>query len=352
MVLLVAEHDANAGNNHLQHLVKYYFADGNYTEKQEILKVPSTKDGGKSDYIRFDIGDNSVFKNHYVVTGIGNIIDAANGKILSETKDRFVKFSGDSIVFYTNNVFKGKYYSVFNTKTEAYAEVKSVSFKAIPGQDVEVNTATLPFQIWMYDINGKRSTLVDDAGYGEYRLTSDKRLDPLVPMYWLDNNNMIYASFSVQKNMVAIYKVNTGKVIEKIGETESLSPSSTGSSFFRDPEGNIIFSAYGSSYYSVDVKKKKVQKLQWLSLGNGFTVEAQENPQYGRAIRYNGSDAGKYFCNVTGAKTTNGFLAIQYDIVIKGQRYTQGVVVWSAAAKKWFELDNTEVAGIVGWVEE
>ena len=137
MSLLIAEFDANASSNKLQHLVKYIFAEGNFVTKEKILSVPMQQEGVKGSFVRFDLGENKIYRNRYVVTGIGNIIDIKNKKLLLTEKHQFVQFKGDSVVFYTNDIFKGKYYSVYNLKTEMYSRVNDLLYNPILGKDIE-----------------------------------------------------------------------------------------------------------------------------------------------------------------------------------------------------------------------
>ena len=95
MSLLIAEFDANASSNKLQHLVKYIFAEGNFVTKEKILSVPMQQEGVKGSFVRFDLGENKIYRNRYVVTGIGNIIDIKNKKLLLTEKHQFVQFKGD-----------------------------------------------------------------------------------------------------------------------------------------------------------------------------------------------------------------------------------------------------------------
>ena len=87
-------------------------------------------------------------------------------------------------------------------------------------------------------------------------------------------------------------------------------------------------------------------------IGNNFFVEADENPKYGRAIKYETAEAGKKWCRLDNAKTTAGYAALQSDIVMGPDRYPQGVAVWNAFTKKWTILDVSSLSDIIGWVEE
>src|SRR5687768_4497957 len=110
--LLIAVHDAQASSTKTQHLYAYHFAAGAYVNNEKVVSVKIQKEGEKGpvSYVRFDLGTNQLYRNRYVVTGIWNIVDVKNKKVLLDEKDPFVKFSGDSVVYYINDIFRGKFY--------------------------------------------------------------------------------------------------------------------------------------------------------------------------------------------------------------------------------------------------
>src|ERR1700741_404213 len=120
-----------------QDIYRYNFENGEYKGKEKIMSVVGRENN--KDLNRFDMEGGFVFKNRWLISGTGNIIDLREKKIVSSDRSAFIRASGDSIVFYTNDIFKGKYYSVFNAKTGKCEEVKSVAFKGIVGQDVDVD---------------------------------------------------------------------------------------------------------------------------------------------------------------------------------------------------------------------
>lgn len=343
--LLVAE--STPGKKNIQELYQYTFVDGNFAGRAKIVSVPTIKEGGGGSYVRFDIGTNRIYRNRYVITGIGNIIDIEGGKVLLEEKDQFVKFSGDSIIFYTDDIFKGKYYSFFDLKTSTYSKIENPAYKPNPGRDIEVDYSSKIYKIWYYPPSAQKVLLVKDAGYGEE--FGDKRAT--VPVIWIDNGSFIYASYSAGKDVATVFKVNMDKTTEEIGSIAAIPHSDFNSYFYKDPEGNIHF-ACAKGVFEVDMKKKKISQLKTESLGNGFTVETEENPQQGRTIQYNGSEIGKYFFNYRGCKTHKGHIALNYDIVVQKERYPQGVTTWSEATGKWREIGGGDVVAIVGWIEE
>lgn len=349
--LLVAEYDDNAATNNLQHLVNYVFVDGAMVSKETLISLPTKKSGVTGNYVRFDLGKNRIYRNRYVVTGIGNVIDIKTKKLLVYERGDFVKFSGDSIIFHTNDIFKGKYYSVLDLKTEKFGKVENPNFNPLPRPDIEVDETTKPFSISAYYVTGKQDILVKDAGYGEAQPLLGDDVKRRFPIFWLDNTSFLYANFSKIQQSASIYQVNINHTIEKIGDITEI-PATAESTFFElSSDGEIVYSC-GKGKFSVDLKKKTVSKLVYQPIGNNFFIESDENPKYGRTIMYEIDVAGKKWCRVDNAKTTSGYAAFQNEIVMGEDRFTQGVAVWNTTTKKWTNLSVTSLSDIVGWVEE
>lgn len=349
--LLVAEYDDNAATNNLQHLVNYVFVDGAMVSKETLISLPTKKSGVTGNYVRFDLGKNRIYRNRYVVTGIGNVIDIKTKKLLVYERGDFVAFRGDSIVFRTNDIFKGKYFSVLDLRTEKFGKVENPNYNPIQRPDIEVDETTKPFSISAYYVTGKQDILVKDAGYGEAQPLLGDDVKRKFPIFWLDNNSFLYANFSKNQQSASIYKVNIDHTIEKLGEITEI-PATAESTFFEfSSDGGVVYSC-GKGRFDVDLKKKTVTKLLFQPIGNSFFIESDENPKYGRTIMYEIDVAGKKWCRLDNAKTVSGYAAVQSEVVMGEDRYPQGVAIWNTTTKKWTTLDITNLSDIVGWVEE
>jgi len=319
------------------------------------VSVKTQKEGDKTpvSHVRFDLGTNHLYRNRYVVTGIGNIIDVKNKKVLLDEKDQFVKFAGDSVVYYVNDIFRGKFYKIYNLKTESYTEVKDLLFKADNTKDVEVDYTSRLLKIYLYPPNASKITLVSDAGYGEDITQVTEKKSYRLPLYWIDNSNFLYPNYTQKQNFCTIYKVNAdSKSAEALGTIDAIPSMKTFSAFYRDSEGNIIYSC-GKGNFAIDVKKKKVSPQPFELIGNGFSVSADEDAKSGRTIRYNNEEIGKYYCDIRQIKTGPSIIALGYDMIVNGERYAQGIVYWEASAKKWKEIPVlNDVASIVGFIEQ
>ena len=114
--LIVVHYDPASKGEFKQLVYSYRFLNGHYIGREELMSFKGRVMEGKKekDYIRTDLGTNILYKNRYLITGIGNIIDLKEKKILFDQKANLVRCSNDSAIYYTNDAFKGKYYSVYN----------------------------------------------------------------------------------------------------------------------------------------------------------------------------------------------------------------------------------------------
>ncbi|HET6989962.1 MAG TPA: hypothetical protein VFJ43_01505 [Bacteroidia bacterium] len=349
--LILAVYDSQAAQNHIVHIRKVSFTNGNESGIENVMDVVTQGSGDRVPKIRFDLGPNQVYRNRWIITSYGNVIDLQQKKILVDTHDQFVKVSGDSIVFFTNDIIRGKFYSVLDLKTGNYAQVKDVLFKAIAGKDVEPDCSAKNYKIYFYPPSAPKVELVRDAGYGE-----DISLIPgarsQCPLFWIDNDNFIYPNYSVAHDYVSINKVCVStKEQTKIGEIDHLPENHELSRFYKDIDGEIIYSC-ARGQFKIEPAKNKVTELEFLSAGNGFSVSVNEVDKKGRQIRSGDQVVGTYFCFPELAATTPGFIAFPYEIALGDEHYLQGAAVYSASSKQWKTIGDSDLSAVIGWIEE
>jgi hypothetical protein len=344
--LIVTQYQLNNTKALMQDIYSYNFENGEFKGKEKILTVTG-KDNAK-DLIRADVEGSFIFKNHWLITGIGNIIDLQTKQVVSGDKATFIKESGDSLIFYTNDIFKGKFYSVLDAKTGKYAEVKSAKFKAIVAQDIEVDYETSNRSIWLYPVNKDKFLLVSDAGFGEEIINSKKKSE--IPIYWIDKDNFLFPYYNVSKNEATIFKVNVNKTQTKIGVIKDVPKSHLNSYFAKDGDGNIEY-VCGKGKFYVDIKKLSITEVLFEHEGHGYDVE-WKTQSYGHAIKYNKTDIGKYQCEMKNIRTCKYAIAVDNKMKIGEEVYPQGIAVWNNITKKWKSIDADEVAAIAGWIVE
>ncbi len=321
--LIVIHVDPNGKGEFKQKIYNYHFLNGSYVGRDELLTVSGKKDG--KDYIRTDMGMNLLYKDRYMITGIGNIIDLKEKKILWDGRANLVRLSNDSAVYYTNDAFKGKYYSVYSFITHQYGEVKSLVFKAKLGQDVEFDKTTPPFKLFLYPSNKQKIELVKDAGFGQQGTKEGRVPDPA--MWWIDNSNFVYAHFNKENTELSFNKVNVeAKSSTPLGKV-AIKPESAIASILKLDNKLTIYN-FGSKQILVDVAAGTVTDLIYSVPSNGFAYEVKNNP-YGHIIKLNDKDVGKAQFQTKNFKTEKNIAAVVKEIVMGTESYQQGLGVWN-----------------------
>jgi len=344
---LIAVHvDVAAKNEFKQLIYCYHFINGAYTGREELMSVPGKKDG--KDYIRTDIGNNILYNDRYLITGIGNILDLKEKKILWDGRANLVRVSNDSAIYYTNDAFKGKYYSVYNFKTKTYGEVKNLVFKAKLGQDVEFDKTTPPFKIHFYPQNKPKVELVKDAGFGQKGTKESRGPDPI--MWWLDNNNFVYANFNTDNSEVTFIKVSVDSKASKVIGKAAIKPDPTPASLVKIDATKAIM-VLGSKQLLIDVAAGTVTDLLFSNPSNGFSYEVKKN-SYGHIVRLNDKDVGKFHFESKNFKTNKNISAMVKELVMGEDRYQQGMGVWNATKNAWQNVDTEDILALIGFINE
>lgn len=330
-----------------QKIYSYHFLNGHFTGREELLTV-NGKQAGK-DYIRTDLGACTIYADRYLITGIGNIIDLKDKKILFDGRAQLVRCSNDSAIFYTNDFVKGKYYSVYNFKTKTYGEVKSLTFKAKVGQDVEFDKTAMPFKLNYYPQNKPKVELAKDAGYGQ-TLSSGKTPDP--PMWWIDNSTFIYAYYNKENTEITFYKVNVDtKASTPMGKLP-FKPG-TNAPIITKEDKNVTTINYGEKLVAVNAKNDKVEELGFTYPINGFAAEVKASPQGRRILLANNSkELGKYHFQLKNFKTNDKTIAVVKELIVGTESYQQGMAVWNFDQLKFEKVDAEEVLTLCGWINE
>ncbi len=330
-----------------QKIYAYHFLNGHFTGRDELMIV-NGKQGGK-DYIRTDLGVCTLYKDRYLITGIGNILDLKEKKILFDGRAQLVRCSNDSAIFYTNDFAKGKFYSVYNFKTNQYGEVKNLTFKAKPGQDVEFDKTTLPFKLNLYPPNKPKIELVKDAGYGQI-VKEGKTPDP--PMWWIDNNNFIYLYYNKENTEVSVYKVNADTKVSTLMGKLPFKPG-TKAPFIKKEDKFVTTVNFSEKIISVNMKNDKVEELSFTYPSDGFAAEAKASGSGRRILQMNNNkELGKYHFQLKNFKTSENTIGLVKELVVGEESYQQGMAVWNYDQKKFEKVDAEDVLTLVGWINE
>ena len=94
--LLAVECEKSPGGTcSTQHLVALHFADGALASKEVVVTT-------SVDHVRFDLGENRLYRNRYVITEWGDVVDIERKEVLHEGLGQYVAAEGDRIVSRVN----------------------------------------------------------------------------------------------------------------------------------------------------------------------------------------------------------------------------------------------------------
>ena len=364
--LLIAEFrkdDDGLGN--FTYLVSYNFTDGKMVSKDTILSAPTSKGQYQGSYVRYELGQNFVYKNRYVISAIGNVIDVKTKSLVMEESDDFIEARGDSIIFHRNTINETGYL-ICDLKNRTYEFVNDKNFLNVKGINspnhrwgLEIDKSEIPYKIILYDDKNRKSVIVNDCGIGTSLSIYASTLSN-IPLFWLDNQNFLYASFSTLGSRIhldsaiataIIYKINIEtKISEIVSIIDSVPLSLSQSSFFIDPLDRIIFYCEKGDF-EIDIQNKKAIPYIMSSVGNDFSIENNRNENYGSIIAFFGKEIGRVWCNYYNAKTTKGFIGVEYGEIGSNLGYPKGVRVWNNLTNKWKDIEIPYMSGIIGWIE-
>ncbi len=343
--LIVVHYDEGGKAELKQNIYKYTFTNNVYAGREKLLTVVGRKND--KDYVRFDKGLNTIYKDRYLISSSGNIVDLKDKKVLHDGIAQLVRCSNDSIIFYTNDIFKGKFYSYYNIKTNKYAEIKSLTFKAIIGQDVEFDRTKSPYKLYYFPVDKPKVLLMEDAGHGG--VSSTYKLGG-IPIYWIDNNTFVFPNVKITNLEGAFVKYNlltkTGKEIGVFNSTSNLSPNYK---IQEEPSSKLLEFYFKDKLYLVNPIKETMLISNYKEIGNGYAIEVVEKPA-GRSVYLKGKEIGKIHFGLTNIKSSPHYAAIVKEIVMGDESYQQGLSIYNTSSLKWENIDGEDVASLVGWI--
>jgi len=347
LLICHAETAENARAQFKQKLYAYHFLNGMYTGREEIMTFDGKRSG--KDHIRTDKGKNILYKERFLITGIGNIIDIEEKTILFDGKANLLFIRNDSAIYYTNDAFKGKFYSVFDFKKEQYTEVKNLLFKVRLDKDIEFDKTVKPIKINYYPQGKPKVELLQDAGYGQQKITDNKYI-PDPPVYWLDENNFVFAKYNAVGTEIEIQKINLenakvmsyGKVMIASGNTLA--------KFELITESTLVLHC-GARQIHLNLKNNTISLPELSKPEHGFTYALVDDAK-GRSILHSGKEIGKFNFDVNYFAASENIVAAVKVMVVGDEMYQQGLQVWHKTSNTWQKIDSEEVLAIVGWLNK
>lgn len=343
---LYVVHIESGGKTFKQKIFAYHFLNGSFTGRDEVMMVEGKREG--KDYIRTDLGTSTIYNNRYLITGIGNIIDLKEKKVLFDGRAGLLRCSNDSALFYTNDVFKGKFYSVYDFKNGQYKEIKDLLFKPRLGRDVEYDKSTVPFKITYYPVGKPKIVLTTDAGYGQQGTKDNSIPDP--PMCWLDNDNFVFVRFNKENTEMSIVKLNvdtkTTTEVGKLAITKELLPAT-----WTKIANDQLLMRFGNKQILIDLTVNTVTQLEFSRPDYGFSYACKSDSK-GRVVKMNGKEIGKYHFEAKNFAAGANTAAFVKELMIGADSYQQGLMAWNQTKQTWEHVEADEVLTVIGWLKD
>ncbi len=343
--LIVVHYDPASKGDFKQLVFSYRFLNGHFQGREELLSFYGRVK--EKDYIRTDIGHNTLYRNRYLITGIGNIIDLKEKKVLFDQKATLVRCSNDSAIYYTNDAFKGKYYSVYNFTTKQYSEVKALLFKAKAGVDIEFDKSSSPYKLNFYPTDKAKVMLMADAGYGQPISGESKKPDP--PVFWIDNNSFVYCQFNQANTEISFVKMSIENKSSLLLGKAIVKPQTGDAYFVKINKWQAQFT-FGDKKFLVDAEKSLVNEMLFTAPDNGFAAECKDNP-YGHIVKLKEKEIGKYHFQLNTLKCDQDIAALVKELRVGAESYQQGLCVWNNSTNAWENVDAEEVVALIGWIK-
>lgn len=337
VALLAAECVSDGNGCEHYRLVRFHFRDGQLVSKDTVLTTDYRQ-------VRYDLGKNHIYRNRYVITNWGDIVDIQKKKLLHNGTGVYVAAEGDLIIQHiTRKEYRG--YSYYDLNKKRYRRIVVPTKWDLPGvvsPDELKSVVGDGDSIWLHRFNQERKLLGSNFAH-----TAEPEVSYLSepPLFWIDNARIL--SQTANGEIVVVRLNGTVEPIVKI----PVNPRNyTKPSFAQNLDGKIVYTCCGKSYV-IDVGGKSWAPYDWLALGFGFEAEDERNGSYGHIIRYQGEEIGRLWASVWPAPALDGYVAFEYGDVGSNLGYPKGIKVWSSANRKWTTIDKS-VSPIIGWVAE
>lgn len=342
--LLVAEFEKDCkGVKNCTHLVKYSFLDGIFLSKDTIFSDLSNQTVvyGSSDFL---------LKNRYVITSSGSIIDINEKTLLLEGYNRFIDTVGSNILFYKGNNYTPEGYWVYDLEKRTYEFILDSNFYSLNG-------IYSPDRQWAIEIIEGRKSIINRYNRKIVKVFNKSiRLNPLsstrrnIPALWIDNKNVLYAYNSTVNN-IEIVKYNLDSNTDSLIVTiDSVPADHVNARFYFNPNKKIVFQC-AKGLIEIDLNDHSYSLNLYSSLGNNFEIEYKMNNDYGRVLKYQGTEIGKFWCNNNTAIATQGYIIVEYGEIGSNLGYPDGIKVWNDITKAWIEIEIPWISSIISWLK-
>ena len=348
--LIVAEFRPNPeGLGDYTDLFAYRFRRGLLESRRRVFGAPLSRKDNRYYHVRFDLGRNFIHANRYVVSGSGNVVDLKTGRLLTDHGDDFVKATPQALLFHRDNIDIGTGYLRLDLPSGNYSFDRGLSLPpGLLSKDLRhglgLDRRKIPYAIEIADATGRTRVAIRDTGRGTRTFGSDLNS---VPLMWTSNTTFAYARCDQQIATLYEYDLKLGRA-SQLGTIAGLSFASA-TDFWTDCEENVIFKCSKGSF-KLDRAARRLVPYLIRPLGHEF--QTTEQYQESQPLFFRGQNIGSIHCQSYNARTTDGYLAVDYREPGSNRFCPDGFKVWSSSTARWTTFKLHFFCNFVGWVDD
>ena len=335
--LILAEFGEDSGGEQTQTLVRYHFKGGVMVRKENILTT-------KTSELRYDLGKNRIYHDRYVITEWGDVVDLTARKMLFKSKGELVDVDerSDSVIVRVDRDNDSGIY-VFDLASHRSRRMHRPGLWAAPGTlspNRQLRASGQGSEIRVRRSDGKNVLLGRDFSREGTPMCSSMSTPTFL---WSDEMHLV-----TQRGNGHLVIVDVEGKVESLAIIPDVDAPLCGPELQRDEDNQIYYEA-GRKAWRIDVAKHTFEPYLWEGSGHGFDVEFQQNASYGRVLRYEGTEIGRFWCDST--STAPGHIAVEFGAVGSNLGYPDGVKAWSAESHEWTTI-KADLAAVVGWTAD
>ena len=359
--LLIGEFYTDKENDEqYQTLIGLTFQDGKLIQRDTIYSGPTLKKKGDEFHSFFRIEfSNIIYRDRYLITFGGAVIDMKTKEMIKEDDGRYKEASGDTLIFFTENLFRGNYFSYLNLSTRNITHKEIKNYRHDYSEEVfspsgkyylDVDYSKLPYKIYL--VKGKQKELiVPNAGMGSPM--NGGASFPIVPLYWTDSTHFLFARFDrnfnpwISTGTVILYNIKRKSELI-IGYLGKVKDYVINARFLKD-EANGLMLMVGHRYFHINHDSIEVVEKSRFNLENSFSYDLYVDDDWRQKIYFENSEIGNL--HFLESFATSNYVAL--GLRDKGT-YTGSdkIGIWNNYTKDWLIIPEPHLIEIIGWIDE
>jgi hypothetical protein len=303
-----------------------------------------------------DPGKALIAEGRYIVTGLGGVVDAREGRIIHDQTQGYLLGVEKGRVIYrlydpSSNLKtistpgRAEQFGVFEFNLETHArsrpEAKHWYLDGVKSPDRSKAVAQSCWDELYLNVvdgpqkklaEGKRVTVSQYARLGHFEMKG--------PVLWLDNERIL-----TQEANGKLVAIDTQGRVERICEIAGLPAVLDGPRLWRDPKGRIVYSC-GRTEHVIDLASKTATPLEEYALGHGFETTVETGTRGFRELFFEGKRIGTGVFSPEEIRTGPDVIA-RRDLGDQESRRSVSVL-WTKLGFQWRSFDM-DYGGVIGW---